>query len=99
MMAVYEGGNGLVLVRPFSRLANAYTLATVCLCFFDFSPVTPISSITPLLIVLTTSAVKEIVEDFKRRAQDRMYGHGSAATLSVVHRAFLDQFRRIIVRC
>jgi phospholipid-transporting ATPase len=61
----------IFLLVQFSRIANLYTLCTVCLCFFSFSPVSPIASLTPLLIVLTTSGIKEIIEDYKRKQQDR----------------------------
>eukprot|EP01113_Clastostelium_recurvatum_P026338 TRINITY_DN3160_c0_g1_i1.p1 TRINITY_DN3160_c0_g1~~TRINITY_DN3160_c0_g1_i1.p1 ORF type:complete len:1415 (-),score=445.20 TRINITY_DN3160_c0_g1_i1:21-4265(-) len=59
-----------VLYLQFSRLANLYTLAIVTLSMFSFSPVGPVSSFTPLLIVITVSAFKEFAEDRKRHKQD-----------------------------
>jgi phospholipid-translocating P-type ATPase (flippase) len=61
----------LFLYNQFSRLANLYTLGVVCLCFFSFSPLSPAASLLPLLIVLVTSAIREIFEDHKRKMQDR----------------------------
>lgn len=61
----------LFLFAQFSRLANLYTLLIVCICFASFSPLRPEAAMVPLLIVLTTAAVKEAVEDARRRAQDR----------------------------
>jgi hypothetical protein len=74
--AVYKARYNAVTFLPlflwsqFSRLANCYTLFIVILSSFSFSPVDPSSSITPLLIVIFSSAVKEIMEDVKRRKSD-----------------------------
>ncbi|KAF0697361.1 hypothetical protein As57867_011902, partial [Aphanomyces stellatus] len=54
----------------FSRLANVYTCIVVTLCFFPFSPVQPISSLLPLLIVFSTAAIKEVSEDIRRHKSD-----------------------------
>lgn len=58
------------LKMQFSRLANIYTTMVVMLCFFSFSPVSPISSLTPLLIVFATSAIKDFTEDLRRKKSD-----------------------------
>lgn len=42
----------------------------VFLCFFEFSPVSPVASLTPLLIVFATAAIKDVVEDLKRKRED-----------------------------
>eukprot|EP01133_Synstelium_polycarpum_P016143 gene16143-19208_t len=60
-----------VIFYQFSRLANLYTLCIVGLCMFSFSPVGPISSVTPLLVVISVSCFKEFVEDIKRHKQDK----------------------------
>ncbi|GAM21255.1 hypothetical protein SAMD00019534_044300 [Acytostelium subglobosum LB1] len=60
-----------VIFFQFSRLANLYTLCIVILCMFSFSPVGPISSVTPLLVVISVSCFKELAEDIKRHRQDR----------------------------
>ncbi|TYZ65539.1 hypothetical protein PybrP1_007716 [[Pythium] brassicae (nom. inval.)] len=54
----------------FSRLANIYTTIVVGLCFFSFSPVSPVASLTPLLIVFATSALKDVSEDLRRQKAD-----------------------------
>lgn len=58
------------LKLQFSRLANIYTTIVVMLCFFDFSPVSPVASLTPLLIVFATSALKDVSEDLRRQKAD-----------------------------
>lgn len=58
------------LKMQFSRLANVYTTIVVMLCFFSFSPVGPASSLTPLLIVFATSALKDVSEDIRRQKAD-----------------------------
>uniref|UniRef100_M4C267 Phospholipid-transporting ATPase n=2 Tax=Hyaloperonospora arabidopsidis (strain Emoy2) TaxID=559515 RepID=M4C267_HYAAE len=58
------------LKMQFSRLANLYTTIVVALCFFDFSPVSPVASLTPLLIVFATSALKDVSEDLRRQKGD-----------------------------
>ncbi|CEG46840.1 p-type atpase (p-atpase) superfamily [Plasmopara halstedii] len=58
------------LKMQFSRLANFYTTIVVALCFFDFSPVSPVASLTPLLIVFATSALKDVSEDRRRQKGD-----------------------------
>ncbi|KAF2075144.1 hypothetical protein CYY_003534 [Polysphondylium violaceum] len=60
-----------VIFFQFSRLANLYTLCIVILCMFSFSPVGPISSFTPLLVVIAVSCFKEFAEDVKRHKQDK----------------------------
>lgn len=58
------------LKMQFSRLANFYTTIVVGLCFFSFSPVSPVASLTPLLIVFATSALKDVSEDLRRQKAD-----------------------------
>ncbi|KAF1331982.1 P-type atpase, partial [Globisporangium splendens] len=58
------------LKMQFSRLANFYTTIVVALCFFSFSPVSPVASLTPLLIVFATSALKDVSEDLRRQKAD-----------------------------
>lgn len=58
------------LKMQFSRLANFYTTIVVMLCFFSFSPVGPVASLTPLLIVFATSALKDVSEDLRRQKAD-----------------------------
>ncbi|GAM21496.1 hypothetical protein SAMD00019534_046710 [Acytostelium subglobosum LB1] len=60
-----------VIYFQFSRLANLYTLGIVMLCMFSFSPVGPMSSVTPLLVVIGVGCIKELIEDVKRHKQDK----------------------------
>lgn len=61
-----------VIYLQFSRLANLYTFIIVCLSFLPFSPVGPLSSVIPLLIVLLTTTIKELMEDIKRHKSDKL---------------------------
>lgn len=66
------------LKMQFSRLANIYTTIVVGLCFFSFSPVSPVASLTPLLIVFATSALKDVSEDLRRQKADTQVNTKSA---------------------
>eukprot|EP01132_Coremiostelium_polycephalum_P003717 gene3717-4630_t len=66
-----------VIFFQFSRLANLYTLCIVILCMFSFSPVSPVSSFTPLVVVISVSCFKELAEDIKRHRQDKEINHRS----------------------
>lgn len=59
----------IFLFNQFSRLANLYTLGVVCLCFFSFSPLRPEASMVPLLIVLVSTALKEVCICVKPQCQ------------------------------
>ncbi|KUF99972.1 hypothetical protein AM588_10009478 [Phytophthora nicotianae] len=76
----------------FSRLANLYTTIVVALCFFDFSPVSPVASLTPLLIVFATSALKDVSEDRRRQKGDAQVNSRSA---HIVRRDVLDEVMHI----
>ncbi|TMW68689.1 hypothetical protein Poli38472_006157 [Pythium oligandrum] len=76
----------------FSRLANIYTTIVVMLCFFSFSPVSPVASLTPLLIVFATSALKDVSEDLRRQKADR---HVNSKPAHIVRRDVNDQIQHI----
>lgn len=60
------------LFEQFRRAANAYFLLVALIQLIPtLSPTNPYSSVVPLIIVLTVTAVKESVEDWKRRTSDR----------------------------
>ncbi|ETK83647.1 hypothetical protein F441_11448 [Phytophthora nicotianae CJ01A1] len=80
------------LKMQFSRLANLYTTIVVALCFFDFSPVSPVASLTPLLIVFATSALKDVSEDRRRQKGDAQVNSRSA---HIVRRDVLDEVMHI----
>lgn len=61
-----------VLFEQFQRLANCYFLGISCLqVFTDLSPTGRFTTLGPLVVVLTISAIKEAVEDIARHRQDR----------------------------
>ncbi|KAK1947930.1 Phospholipid-transporting ATPase IB [Phytophthora citrophthora] len=80
------------LKMQFSRLANLYTTIVVALCFFDFSPVSPVASLTPLLIVFATSALKDVSEDLRRQKGDALVNSRAA---HIVRRDVLDEVMHI----
>lgn len=80
------------LKMQFSRLANFYTTIVVMLCFFEFSPVSPVASLTPLLIVFATSALKDVTEDLRRQKADKQVNSKPA---HIVRRDVSDQIKHI----
>eukprot|EP00026_Physarum_polycephalum_P000910 Phypoly_transcript_00911.p2 GENE.Phypoly_transcript_00911~~Phypoly_transcript_00911.p2 ORF type:complete len:506 (+),score=96.68 Phypoly_transcript_00911:78-1595(+) len=59
------------LFEQFRRAANSYFLLVALIQLIpSLSPINPYSSLFPLIIVLSVTAVKEGVEDWKRRAND-----------------------------
>ncbi|KAB7494659.1 hypothetical protein Anas_04977, partial [Armadillidium nasatum] len=58
------------LFEQFRRIANFYFL---CLCIIHFSidsPVSPVTSLLPLVIVVTITGIKQGYEDWKRHRED-----------------------------
>jgi len=59
------------LLEQFRRLANSYFLLITILCFIEeIAPFSPITSIVPLVLILTCTGVKDWIEDRKRHKQD-----------------------------
>ncbi|KAJ4961143.1 hypothetical protein NE237_021053 [Protea cynaroides] len=58
------------LFEQFRRVANIYFLIVACLSFTPLSPYSAVSSVTPLVVVIGASMVKEAIEDWKRKKQD-----------------------------
>uniref|UniRef100_A0A803MXJ7 Phospholipid-transporting ATPase n=1 Tax=Chenopodium quinoa TaxID=63459 RepID=A0A803MXJ7_CHEQI len=58
------------LFEQFRRIANLYFLMCAFLSFTPIAPNPPVSSVLPLVVVVTVTMVKELIEDFKRRKQD-----------------------------
>ncbi|KAL4558341.1 hypothetical protein LXL04_036540 [Taraxacum kok-saghyz] len=52
------------LYEQFRRVANLYFLTIYCLSFTPVSPVSPITNVIPLSLVLFVSLVKEAFEDW-----------------------------------
>lgn len=70
------------LYEQFSKYANLFFLFTAALQQIpNISPTNRYTTIGPLLVVLLVSAVKELVEDFKRKASDKSLNHSKARVL------------------
>lgn len=60
------------LFEQFRRLANFYFLTTAILqLVIPYSPVGPITSVLPLLFVISTTAIKQAYEDYLRHKIDK----------------------------
>jgi len=70
------------LYEQFSKYANVFFLFTAILQQIpDISPTNRYTTIVPLFIVLLVSAVKEIVEDVRRKKSDQGLNHSKARVL------------------
>lgn len=70
------------LFEQFSKYANLFFLFTAALQQIpNVSPTSRYTTIVPLVIVLIVSAVKELVEDYRRRASDATLNNSKAQVL------------------
>jgi phospholipid-transporting ATPase len=70
------------LYEQFSKYANLFFLFTAVLQQIpNISPTNRYTTIVPLVIVLLVSAIKELVEDFKRKSSDQSLNHSKARVL------------------
>ncbi|KKK21664.1 hypothetical protein AOCH_003549 [Aspergillus ochraceoroseus] len=70
------------LYEQFSKYANLFFLFTAVLQQVpNVSPTNRYTTIAPLLIVLTVSAIKELVEDYKRRSSDKSLNYSKTQVL------------------
>ena len=70
------------LYEQFSKYANTFFLFTAILQQIpNVSPTNRFTTIVPLFIVLLVSAIKELVEDYKRRASDTSLNDSKAQVL------------------
>jgi phospholipid-transporting ATPase len=70
------------LFEQFSKYANLFFLFTACLQQIpNVTPTNRYTTIVPLMIVLLVSAVKELIEDFKRRSSDKSLNYAGAQVL------------------
>lgn len=69
------------LYEQFRRVANLYFLTISCLSFTPVSPVSPITNVIPLSLVLFVSLVKEAFEDWKRLQNDMTINNSSVEIL------------------
>eukprot|EP01025_Chloroclados_australasicus_P031044 TRINITY_DN3132_c0_g4_i1.p1 TRINITY_DN3132_c0_g4~~TRINITY_DN3132_c0_g4_i1.p1 ORF type:complete len:1356 (-),score=176.40 TRINITY_DN3132_c0_g4_i1:580-4509(-) len=73
----------IFLFEMFSRLAYLYFLAQACLSWWEeVSPFNGYGSTMALLFVLIVGAVKSIVEDIKRHAEDHTTNNSQAHSIS-----------------
>ncbi|KAL3480730.1 hypothetical protein BJX99DRAFT_220170 [Aspergillus californicus] len=78
------------LYEQFSKYANLFFLFTAVLQQIpNVSPTNRYTTIGPLIIVLMVSAIKELVEDYKRRTSDKSLNHSKTQVLkgSAFHEA------------
>ncbi|KTW27924.1 uncharacterized protein T551_02891 [Pneumocystis jirovecii RU7] len=69
------------LFEQFSKYANLFFLFTSCIQqIHNISPTNRWTTIGPLIVVLLISAFKELIEDFKRRSQDKELNQSEAYT-------------------
>ncbi len=59
------------MFEQFRRIANFYFLIIAILQFVIDSPVSPFTSVAPLVFVVTTTFVKQAYEDWLRHKADR----------------------------
>lgn len=70
------------LFEQFSKYANLFFLFTAALQQIpNISPTNRYTTIGPLLVVLLVSAIKELVEDWKRRTQDKSLNYSKTKVL------------------
>ncbi|KAF2144222.1 uncharacterized protein K452DRAFT_223949 [Aplosporella prunicola CBS 121167] len=70
------------LYEQFSKVANLFFLGTAIMQQIpNVSPTNRYTTIAPLIIVLLVSAIKELVEDFRRKSQDRGLNNSKARVL------------------
>lgn len=70
------------LFEQFRRLANFYFLASAILqLIIPFSPVGPLTSLLPLLFVISTTAFKQAYEDYLRHKVDKEVNNRSCHVL------------------
>ena len=70
------------IFEQFSKYANLFFLFTAALQQIpNISPTNKFTTIVPLGIVLATSAIKELIEDHKRKTSDKSLNHSKAEVL------------------
>ncbi|GBF61555.1 phospholipid-transporting ATPase [Trichophyton mentagrophytes] len=70
------------LFEQFSKYANLFFLFTAVLQQIpNISPTNRYTTIGPLIVVLIVSAIKELVEDYKRKSSDKSLNHSKTKVL------------------
>ncbi|TRM59263.1 hypothetical protein BD626DRAFT_508757 [Schizophyllum amplum] len=71
------------LLEQFRRIANLFFLGIAIIQFFpEFSTITPIVAILPLIIIVVVTALKDGYEDYKRHVSDRSVNQSKVTVLS-----------------
>ncbi|CAF1236658.1 unnamed protein product [Rotaria sordida] len=85
------------LFEQFRRLANAYFLFIMCLQFIpQISSLTPGTSIAPLAVVLSLTAIKDAIDDIRRHRSDRQINNRETKTV-VGHELVTRKWKEIKV--
>ncbi|CAL4059655.1 unnamed protein product, partial [Meganyctiphanes norvegica] len=69
------------LFEQFRRIANFYFLIVACIHISIDSPVSPMTSVIPLLFVITTTGIKQGAEDWKRHKEDKKVNHATTRVI------------------
>jgi len=85
------------LFEQFRRLANFYfLLIAIFQCIPTVSPTSPATSIVPLVLVLSVTALKEAIEDMRRYASDKAL-NAKPATRIVNGEEVVSPWRDVVV--
>lgn len=57
------------LFEQFRRVANIYFLITACLAYTDLAPYGSGTAVYPLVLVVSATMIKELIEDLRRKQQ------------------------------
>ncbi|GMH35862.1 hypothetical protein BSKO_03730 [Bryopsis sp. KO-2023] len=79
------------LYEQFRRIANVYFTIVAALSCTEYSPVHPITTFSPLLMVLGISIAKEALEDFKRLKADTEVNNRKVDIFDTDKRTFLPK--------
>ncbi|XP_022246740.1 probable phospholipid-transporting ATPase IF isoform X2 [Limulus polyphemus] len=69
------------LYEQFQRIANFYFLCIAIIQLSINSPVSPLTSLTPLTFVVTITAIKQGYEDWQRHKTDRSVNHTDVSVI------------------
>jgi len=80
------------LFEQFRRVANLYFLLSALLSLTPISPVSAISNVLPLVVVVGAAMVKELVEDCRRKRQVIIFHHVCKPNLVIFFLVSLHYF-------
>ena len=86
------------LLLQFKRLANVYFLIiSIILTIPEISPLSPISSWTPLIVVLSISILREGYEDYQRHVSDTKMNHESKTRVLRDGKFFSVEWSKVVI--